>query len=326
MKHKPLDQQCVVIIGASSGIGRQTALQFAKEGSKVLVAARSTHGIKTLVDEIKDIQKVENNVIGMICDVKDMNQIKSVADAAINSWGRIDTWVHTPSVFEIAKVEQTTEEEAQQIMDVNFMGVLRSTQVAIPHLRNTKGALIIVGSVEGRRSAIYQGLYASSKHAVTGLIMTLRMELYQEGSGISLTEIIPPTMDTPIYNKARVKLDGGKWVYAGPPIVYKPNVAADCILYAARYPCKELYVGLAASVLVKIQCLMPSVLDKAMIYFGTWMEKTAVPKGENDNLFAPMNADIVNKTTGSWNAFSLPFSLYNWVMLHTPSFWPFSYY
>ncbi|KAL0480872.1 corticosteroid 11-beta-dehydrogenase [Acrasis kona] len=325
-QHKPLDQQTVVIIGASSGIGRETALQFARAGSQIVVAARSKHGIQTLVEEIKDIQGPgSHNVVGLTCDVKEREQLEAVANRAIAVFGKIDTWVHTAAVLIVANVEDTTEEEAKQIMDVNYMGVLRTIWTSIPHLKRTKGALIILGSVEGRRSVINHGLYATSKHAIKGTIEALRMELYRDDAGVTVTEIIPPTMDTPFYDKARVKVDDGKYKYAGPPLIYTPNVAAECILYAAQFPTKELYVGLAASVLSKLQSIFPSILDKSMVYFGTLMEKTHYLKGNKDNFEEAFDDDSVNKSLGSWGAHSLSFSPYNWVVMKLPT-WPFRWY
>lgn len=188
MKLKPIEQLVVVIIGASSGIGRVTALRFAARGVKLILAARGQQGLSTLVDEIR---RRGGEAKAVTCDVLHFEQVKAVADAAFEIYGRIDTWVHLAAASIYATFEQTTPEEFKQIIDTNLTGQAYGAMAALPHLkRKGRGALIHISSVEARRALPYQSAYASSKHGIKGFLEALRMELAREGTSISITEVM----------------------------------------------------------------------------------------------------------------------------------------
>jgi NAD(P)-dependent dehydrogenase (short-subunit alcohol dehydrogenase family) len=111
---KPIEEQVVVIMGASSGIGRATALRLVAAGAKLVVAARSQRGLQTLVDEI---QQHGGEATAVVADVSDFAQVQEVADAAVASYGRIDTWVHCAAVALFAAVEDMTPEEFRHVVD-----------------------------------------------------------------------------------------------------------------------------------------------------------------------------------------------------------------
>ncbi|MBD3884937.1 SDR family NAD(P)-dependent oxidoreductase [Phormidium tenue FACHB-886] len=119
MKLKPINQQVVAIVGASSGIGRETALRFAKRGTKVIVAARSESGLATLVEEIKQLG---GDAIAVLADVSEFEQVKAIADQTIATYGRLDTWVHVSGTSVVAPFDQVTPEEFRRVIDVNLIG------------------------------------------------------------------------------------------------------------------------------------------------------------------------------------------------------------
>jgi NAD(P)-dependent dehydrogenase (short-subunit alcohol dehydrogenase family) len=312
---KPVQEQVVVIIGASSGIGRASALQFAKEGASVVVAARSKNGIDSLVNEIEQKYHTKGKVIGLYCDVTDSDQVKKVVETTIQTFGRIDSWVHVSAVMLIAKFQDITEQEFQRVMDVNFMGQCRGVWSVLPHLKQHGGALILVSSLLARRSLPYWSAYSSSKHALNGFIESLRVELQEEKAPVSVTEILPANIDTPFYNKARIKVDGGKNVFVGLPPTYKAEHVASSIVYAASHPTRELVVGTLPYFLQYAQALCPSVIDTVLNFIGKPSMKTSIPKIQEDNLFAPM--DKYNTVEGHWNAKPMPISIYNSIIQTT---------
>jgi NAD(P)-dependent dehydrogenase (short-subunit alcohol dehydrogenase family) len=225
MRLKPVQEQVVVVLGASSGIGRETALRFAKRGAKVVAAARSEPGLVSLVDEIT---AAGGQAIYAVCDVSDFDQVDAVAAAAVRAFGRIDSWVTVAAVSVYARFEDTTLDEFRRVMDVNFMGQVHGAKAALPHLRREgRGALVVVSSVESVVSLPLNSAYAASKHAVEGMVDALRRELMAEGVPISVTSVKPATINTPLFNKARNKLDVKPH---GPPPFYEPSVVADCVL------------------------------------------------------------------------------------------------
>jgi NAD(P)-dependent dehydrogenase (short-subunit alcohol dehydrogenase family) len=142
MQLKPIEEQVVVLMGASSGIGRETALRFAERGAKVVVSARSEKGLISLVEEIQD---KGGEAIAIPANVSKFEQVKAVADEAVEEYGRLDTWVHLAAVILFAAFEDTTPEEFERIIDVNLMGQVYGAMVALPHLkREGRGALVHV--------------------------------------------------------------------------------------------------------------------------------------------------------------------------------------
>src|SRR5215212_5628116 len=147
---KPVEEQVVALMGASSGIGREAALRFAKQGAKVVVSARGEEGLDSLAEEIR---REGGEGTPMVADTSDFEQVKAVADRAVEEYGRLDTWVHLAAVGLFATFEQTTPEEFERVIDVNLMGQVYGAMAALPHLkREGRGALIHISSVEAKRS------------------------------------------------------------------------------------------------------------------------------------------------------------------------------
>jgi len=136
MQLKPVEQQVVALMGASSGIGRETALRFARKGARVVVSARSDAGLHSLVEEIR---REGGEATAMVADVSQFEQVKAVADRAVEQYGRLDTWVHLAAVLLVASFEQTTPEEFERVIDVNLMGQVYGAMAALPHLKREGG-------------------------------------------------------------------------------------------------------------------------------------------------------------------------------------------
>ncbi|HEY3579622.1 MAG TPA: SDR family oxidoreductase [Pyrinomonadaceae bacterium] len=284
MKLKPISQQVVVITGASSGIGRATALSSAARGAKVVAGARDESGLESLVAQIK---QQGGHAIQRVCDVADAKQVNELAQAAVDRYGRIDTWVNNAGVMLYATFEQTTVEEFRRIIDVNLMGQVYGCKAALPHLKREGGALICVSSVESKVSLPLQSAYAASKHAVVGFLDALRIELKGEGAPVSVTNILPASINTPLFSHARTKI--GVKPQGAPPI-YQPQIVADAIIYAAETPVRELIAGGAGKFIISAQKIAPALLDFALSKTGFDAQKTTEPKSENapDNLFHPI--------------------------------------
>ncbi len=282
MQLKPIDQQVVAIVGASSGIGRETALQFAKRGASIVVAARSSSGLESLVDEIG---QAGGEATAVVADVSEFEQVKAIAEKTIAIYGRLDTWVHLSASALFATFEQTTPEEFRRIIDVTLMGQVYGAMAALPHLRQEgRGALIHVSSMEGRRSLPLQSAYASAKHGVEGFLESLRVELKHEKVPISVTSVKPAVINTPFYNNARTKLG---FKPTGIPPYYQPRLVADAIIYAAEHPTRDLIVGDVGKILDVLQRLSPSLLDSLLLLIGFQFQQTNELKSEDaaDNLY-----------------------------------------
>jgi NAD(P)-dependent dehydrogenase (short-subunit alcohol dehydrogenase family) len=189
---KPIEEQVVALMGASSGIGRETALRFAERGAKVVVSARGEEGLRSLVEEVRG-KGGEATVV--VADTSEYEQVKAVANRAVEEYGRLDTWVHLAGVGLFATFEQTTPEEFERVIAVNLMGQVYGAMAALPHLkREGRGALIHISSVEAKRSFPFHSAYAASKHGIDGFLEALRVELKHEGWPISVTQVMPGTI------------------------------------------------------------------------------------------------------------------------------------
>lgn len=282
---KPVAEQVVVITGASSGIGREAALLFGKAGASVVLTARNEEALHTVAGMV---EQTGGRALVVPADVTDWEQIQQVAKTAVDTFGRIDTWVNNAGISVYATAEETTVEEAHQVIHTNFMGMVHGVTAALPHMkRQGEGTIINVGSVESQRALPLQAVYAASKHAVKGYTEALRLEQEAADSGIHITLILPAGINTPLFNHARSKL--GVKPMPVPP-VYTPELAAHAIVNAAQNPQRDVYVGGAGFLFWLLQRLSPGLLDKLMITNKAMfrLQMTDEPDDGQDNLFQPV--------------------------------------
>ncbi len=309
MKLKPIENQVVVVMGASSGIGRETAFRFAKRGAKVVVAARSEAGLRSLEDEIRGLG---GEARAVAADVSEFEQVEAVAQSAVEEYGRLDTWVHLAAAGLFARFDQTEPDEFRRVVEVDLMGQVYGAMAALPYIkREGRGTLVHISSVVGKRSAPLQSAYSASKHGVDGFLESLRVELLQEGwNNIGVTNVMPAAINTPFFTKARTKL-GVK--PKGFPPIYQPGVVADAILYSAEKAPREIVAGGAGKGMLLTQRLSPRLMDTLMVRGGFGSQMTDEPKSsaDPDGLFAPMNGQ--NRTEGEFSEQALPRSPLTWL-------------
>jgi short-subunit dehydrogenase len=282
---KPLNEQVVVITGASSGIGRAAAFEFVKEGATVVLTARNEIALR---DVASRIEQGGGRCLVIPADVSDPQQVRDVAQIARDTFGRIDTWVNNAGVSVYATAEETTVEEARQIMNVNFLGVVHGVTAALPFMKQQgEGTIINVGSVESQIALPLQAVYAASKHAVKGYTDALRMEQNYEKSGIKVVLILPAGINTPLFNHARSKM--GVKPQPIPP-AYPPELAARAIVNAAKSPQREIYVGGSGFFFWLMQRINPALVDRMMTTGGTGFKAQQSDQLDDmtDNLYEPV--------------------------------------
>ena len=277
---KPLNQQVIVITGASSGIGLATAQDAAQRGAKLVLVARSGDVLEAIAD---GLATGGHEAIHVVADVSDRAQVDEVVRRAIAHFGRIDTWVNCAGATIYGRLDEVREEDSRRLFDINFWGMVNGSLAALPHLRMTGGALVNVGSEASEVAIPLQGMYSASKHAVKGFTDALRIEVeHVEGAPVSISLIEPTAVDTPLPQHARNYLEHEPKL---PSPQLDPHQVADAILQAATTPTRDLKVDTIASLDVVMEKLMPGVVDVLSVFQVPRQQTDAAPRDPAGTLY-----------------------------------------
>jgi short-subunit dehydrogenase len=306
---RPIEEQVMVITGASSGIGLVTAKHAARRGARVVLAARNESSLKRAVE---DIRQHGGRATYAVADVADLGQVERIADTALREFAHIDTWVNNAAVSMYGRTMQLKIEDMRRQMDVNYWGQVYGSRTAVIHLRERGGALINVGSALSDRAIPLQGNYCAAKHALKAFTDALRMELEEEGVPISVTLVKPASVETPFFEKARTYL--GVEPQPVPP-VYAPEVVAEVILHAAEHPLRELIAG-GSGAKISAARFAPRLADLYMERTTFDSQQTEWPtNGRADNLYEPV-ADDGGERGRNWVGHTRETSLYTRAFLN----------
>jgi short-subunit dehydrogenase len=253
---KKLEQQVMVITGATSGIGLATARRAASKGGRLVLAARNDDALRQLAAEIVN---QGGQAVHVGADVGVEDDVRRIARTAIDRFGGFDTWVNNAGVSIYGKALDVSVEDMKRVIDTNLWGVIYGSRIACEHLRTRGGALINIGSEVSDKAVPLQGIYSTSKHAVKGWTDALRMELEQENAPVSVTLIKPAAIDTPYPQHAKNYLEDEP---QHTPPVYAPEAVAEAILYAAENPVRDLFVGGGAKLVSSMANWAPRLADK----------------------------------------------------------------
>jgi short-subunit dehydrogenase len=275
IKLRNLNEQTIVITGATSGIGLTTARMAAAHGAKLVLAARNEEALQKLTDEI---HSAGGQAVYVVADVGNEGDINKIAAEAINKFDNFDTWINNAGVSIYGKLEDVPIEDFRQLFETNFWGVVYGSLIAARHLKLTGGALINVGSTLSDRAIPLQGMYCASKHAVKGFTDALRMELEAENAPVSVTLVKPAAIDTPYKDHAKNYL-GVK--PENPPPVYAPEAVAEAILHCAENPTRDVFVGAGGKMLSMMDKYAPRLADKFMESTMLDLQKSDKSEGLN---------------------------------------------
>lgn len=255
-RRAPLTGQVVIVTGASRGIGRATALEFARSGARVVLAARSTRALALVRDEI---QAQGGEAITVEADVRDQEQVRGLVRRTLAAWGRIDVLINNAGVTYHGRLVELPVDQLREMIEVNLVGTILCIQEVLPHfLANRRGHVVNVSSVLGKRGVPRQAVYAASKAAVLGLSEALRSELAPYR--ITVTSFCPSSTDTDMNRLVSVG-DNPLKQFVRTRFMFTPEAVARRIVNAVRRRKREVVLSLPARVVVLANKLLPGSLD-----------------------------------------------------------------
>ena len=309
MRLRRIDEQVMVITGATSGIGLTTARMAAEQGAQLLLIARNE---EALVQVCSEINAAGGRAVHYAADVADERSLRDAARRAAEEFGRIDTWVNNAGVAIYGKIDDVSEEDARRLFETDFWGVVAGSRVAMEHLRHNGGALINVGSEVSDMVVPLLGFYCAAKHAVKGFTDTLRMEVEADKLPISVTLIKPTAIHTPFPENAKNYMPFEPKL---PPPVYAPELVAEAIIHCAQHPTRDFFVGEAAALHSAMATYTPRVNDMVMEKIGETSQDSGIPAdGDRRDGLHQTNSDL--RERGSMDRYVMETSVYQKAKMH----------
>jgi short-subunit dehydrogenase len=277
-----------MITGASAGLGRASAIAFARRGARVGLLARGRAG---LAGAKRDVEAAGGEATVFEADVADAAAVERAAEELEGRFGPIDVWVNNAMASVFSPVKETTADEFKRVTEVTYLGVVYGTLAALRRmLPRDRGTIVQVGSALAYRGIPLQAPYCAAKHAIQGFCDSLRSELLHDGSRVQLTMVQMPALNTPQFDWVKSRLPHRAMPV---PPVFQPEVGAEAIVFASEHPRREFYVGLPTVEAIVGNKMMPGLGDRLLARQGYSAQQTGEPEATTrpDNLWQPVDAN-----------------------------------
>jgi NAD(P)-dependent dehydrogenase (short-subunit alcohol dehydrogenase family) len=288
----------VVVTGASAGIGRATAIEFARRGARVALLAR---GIEGLEGAARDVAGAGGEALVIPADVADQAQVEAAAAQVERAWGGIDIWVNNAMATVFSPFADLPPADFRRVTEVSYLGAVWGTRAALDRmLPANRGTIVQVGSALAYRSIPLQSAYCGAKSALRAFTDSLRSELERMNSRVRITHVVLGAFNTPQFEWARTTIPRKPRPVG---TVYQPEVAARAIVRAALRPRRESYVGWAAVQAVVGTMFFPGLLDRllaSVAWKGQFGSEPVDLAQRADNLYSALPRDY--GTRGRFNA------------------------
>lgn len=311
--HSTSARKTVVVTGASAGVGRAVALAFAERGDQVALLARGAAG---LAGAANDVHAAGGTPLALSVDVADSEAVERAAARIEAELGPIDIWVNNAMTTIFAPVSHISPAEFRRATEVTYLGAVWGTMAALRRMRARDcGVVIQIGSALAYRAIPLQAPYCGAKHGLRGFTDAVRCELLHDKSGVAITMVHLPALNTPQFSWGRSRMP--RHPQPVPPI-FQPEVAARAVVAASENPRRELWVGWPTVKAILGNKVIPGLADRYLArtaYDAQQMEE-AFPPGRRDNLLAPVDEECDFGPHGIFDARARSSSAMLFVALH----------
>ena len=302
----------VIITGASAGVGRACAMEFAKGGAKLGLIARDLDRLGEARREA--LEKGASDVEIFSADVASFEELEAAAREFFRLFGGVDVWVNNAMTSVFAEFHKLSPREFQRVTDVVYHGYVWGTQIAVKQMeRQGKGRILLIGSALAYRGIPLQSAYCGAKHAIQGMFDSVRSELLHRKSPVSIGMLQLPAVNTPQFNWTRNKL--GKNSQPVPPI-YQPEVIGRAVYWMAHRKKRELFVGGPSIKVILGNKIFPALGDWYLAKTGYKSQQTEkkLKHPKKDNLFSAPKGNF--STRGEFGGKARSSSAMLWMSEH----------
>ncbi len=279
-------RRVVVVSGGSAGVGRATAIAFAKDGCDVAILARGEDGLD---GARRDVEAQGARALPIRCDVADADAVERAAEQVEQQLGPIDVWVNVAMVSVFSPAKEMKPEEYRRVTEVTYLGQVYGTLAALKRmLPRDHGRIIQVGSALAYRGIPLQSAYCGAKHAIQGFTESVRCELIHDGSSVKISMAQLPAVNTPQFDWVKSRLPHR----AQPvPPIFQPDLIANALVWLSHNYRRELNIGASTDLAIYANRIVPGWLDYYLGWTGYDSQQTGEPRDPDrpDNLWEPVD-------------------------------------
>ena len=283
-----MQDEVVVITGASAGVGRATAQAFGKRKARVGLIARGRDGLE---GARREIEAAGGQALVLPLDASDHDAVEQAAGEVEKTFGPIDIWVNNAMLSVFSPIMQMQPDEYRRVTEVTYLAYVWGTLAALRRMKpRDRGMIVQVGSALAYRGIPLQSAYCAAKHAVQGFHDSLRAELIHDNSNVRVVMVNMPALNTPQFRWVKSRLPR-----KGQPVppIFQPEIAADAIVWAAHSNRREMNVTAMTSAVIIGNNFMPGFGDHYLARNGYDSQMTDEPEDPHrpDNLWGPLPGD-----------------------------------